>query len=771
MRGLQLDRTRAAKVRTIRACLMFAAYVCLIAAALCANGAVTEKSTPEMSSKKMENERRKQTKRVYSLLDHSLRICMFAFLSAVFAGLTLGVMCANTFTLEIIAESGPLPDCTYAATVLPLRKQGHKTLCTLIISNMLCNVLIVQEFSDVFDVIEAIKTRGSTTHVVDDSGSSLYKFIVSTFIIVIFAEILPMSICRSKYSLRVAAAGSIFVKVAMILTYPISASLGWFLDKVVGSEETGLLYDKKELRKLMVVHYEREGEHDTTMATSELNLLLAAMDFHERKVGDIMTPLAETTYVKDTELITPDFVERLWMSGRSRVPVESAPGVFENVLVVKDLMTVNVSNEFAPLTVAQVVKAKDRLFAMVCSNTPLPSMLKFFLEAQTHMAVVFEEVTNASGVAVNHGFVTDLDATYRPHAPHRSFGSTPPKIVGIVTMEDVVEELISSEIYDEYDRYDPVVHPTRYASVDLPGNGKYPHQLNVPREPEKPPRVNFYSYLTHPTEQIPLTEAQVWAVAYFLNRTVECFYAWQPPYIKLLLDECKDLQISTTSDGLTNSAAEVPLNSPPEHSMETSHSATSSIAGGRAGNSTTNAIFRGDHTQFLNAAVDESHILYKRGIRTDKFLLVLGGRVELLVGSENFRSKLQSFNYIGEEALTKPFFVPDFSAVVMTAARVYCISKDLYEKYQSYQTISRHRNSNVRILGPGSPLTIRRTPSRANFSSPSPFPEKEALLGHRSDSAQHHNAKGPQQPYGTFNAGNNTNAQNNNNSNNSKKTM
>ncbi|KPA78447.1 hypothetical protein ABB37_06074 [Leptomonas pyrrhocoris] len=747
MGALLLDRARAANVRKIRACLMFGAYMCLIAAALCANGVMSQKDATDAAKKKLENERWKQTKRVYSLLDHCLRICMFAFLSAVFAGLTLGVMCANTFTLEIIAESGPLPDCTYAATVLPLRKQGHKTLCTLIITNMLCNVLIVQEFSEVFDVIEAIQTRGSSTHVVDDSGSALYKFIVSTFIIVVFAEILPMSICRSKHSLRVAAAGSIFVKVAMILTYPISASLGWFLDKVVGSEETGLLYDKKELRKLMVMHYEREGLSDANMATSELNLMLATMDFHERKVCDIMTPLAEMTYVQETDLITPDFVERLWMSGRSRVPVESAPGVFEHILVVKDLMTVNVSNEFAPLTVAQVVKAKDRLFAMVCSNTLLPSMLKFFLEAQTHMAVVFEEVTNASGATVGPCFVTDFDLAHRTSAPHRSFGGTAPKIIGIVTLEDVVEELISAEIYDEYDRYEPVEHATRYNSLDIPGNGRHPHQLNVPREPEKPPRVNFYSYLTHPTEEIPLTEAQVWAVAYFLNRAVECFYAWQPPFIKLLLDECKDIQILSPPERQANSVTEAPLRTPLEPSMDTTHSAASSFYGGRGSSFAAPSLYRGDHRQFINAAADESHILYKRGIRTDKFLLVLGGRVELLVGSENFRSKLQSFNYIGEEALTMPFFVPDFSAIVTAAARVYCIPKELYEKYLSYQTISRHRNNNVRILGPGSPLTIRLSPARSTFN-PSPAPEKESLLGSQSEGSHHHSPRG--QPYGTF---------------------
>lgn len=689
-----------------------------------------------MSEKKQASELRKQKKRVYTLLDHCLRICMFAFLSAVFAGLTLGVMCANTFTLEIIAESGPTPDCKYAATVLPLRKQGHKTLCTLIISNMLCNVLIVQEFSDVFDVIEAIRTQGTSTHVIDDSGSAIWKFAVSTFVIVLFAEILPMSICRSKYSLRVAAAGSIFVKVAMLLTYPLSAPLGWFLDIVVGSEETGQLYDKKELRKLMQMHYEREGGEDTHMAKSELNLLLAAMDFHECKVRDIMTPLEKTTYVKESDLITPDFVEMLWHSGRSRVPVESSPGVFESILVVKDLMTVNTSSEYAPLTVSQVVKAKDRLFAMVCGATSLPSVLKFFLEAQTHMAVVFEEDEHGS-CAAGPTLVTDFEATWRAESPAgRSFNNAMPKIIGIVTLEDVVEELLASEIYDEYDRYDPVEPESRPTPAEVPGNSRYANALNLPKEPEHPPRVNFYSYFTHPTEAIPLTEPQVWAVAYYLSRTLRCFYGWQLPYIKLLLDECTDTQLCSIPASMQNSTSELARGTPTDQNLET-QSTTSSQVGNASGLPSRTQFFNGGHHQFLNAAPSESHILYSRGIRSDRFLLVLGGRVELLVGSEAFRTKLQSFTYIGEDALTSPFFVPDFSAIVISAARFYSISRGLFEKYLSYQSLSRHRSSTVRILGPppsNPPTTLRPSASRQALSALAGN-ERESLLGNRGDTA------------------------------------
>ncbi|KAG5503591.1 hypothetical protein JIQ42_05812 [Leishmania sp. Namibia] len=724
---------RASTVRSMRLCAMLASYGVFLAMTLSANGVPLSKDPSPVTDEKTVNANRKQTMHVYTFFDHVLRVCVFAFLSAVFAGLTLGVMCANTFTLEIIAESGPTPDSDYAAALLPLRKQGHKTLSTLIISNMLCNVLIVQELSDVFDVVEAIRTRGSSAHVVDDSGSGIWKFVVSTLVILLFTEILPMSICRSKHSLRVAAAGSAFVKVAMILTYPLSASLGWFLDVVVGSEETGQLYDKKELRKLMVMHYERHGDDDARMPKSELNLLLAAMDFHERKVRDIMTPIEKTTYVRGTDLITLDFLEALWKSGRSRVPVESAPGAFESVLVVKDLMTVNTSLELSPLTVAQVVKAKDRAFAMVCAMTSLPSMLKFFLEAQTHMAVVFEEDANAIGAAIP-SIVRDFDAPWRVESSMpRCLASPQPKIVGIVTMEDVVEELLASEIYDEYDRYEAVEHEPRYAAVHIPGDDHYPNTLHLPTEPETAPRVNFYSYFTHPTESIPLTDSQVWAVAYYLNRTIPCFYSWQPPYIKLLLEECKDLQLCAIVPSLQNITAELPMSSQGDQITD-DRSFTSLQTGSVPRASSWSQLFsKGSHAHFLNAARDKSHILFSRGIRSDRFLLVLGGCVELLVGAEAFRSKLQSFNYIGEEALTTPFFVPDYSAIVITAARVYSISKALFDKYLYYQSISRQHSSNVRILGPGSQSSLRSSTSRPALATMASN-EREGLLSHRTDS-------------------------------------
>ncbi|EPY31198.1 hypothetical protein STCU_00065 [Strigomonas culicis] len=704
----------------------FILYFAFLAAAV-----QRQNSNEGLSERQLQNERRRHTKRVYALLDNMFRICVFMFLSAVFAGLTLGVMCANVFTLEIIAESGPVPDCKYAETLLPLRKQGHKTLCTLIVSNMLLNVLIAEEFTEVFTIFYAIVGESTDpSEMPSERTIAIYSFLASTISILVFAELIPMSICRSKYSLKVAAAGSMFVYVAMFLTYPVSVPLGKLLDWVVGNEETGQTYDRRELRKLMALHVEHEDKSGNNLAKSELDLLLAAMDFHERTVKDIMTPIARVTFVHEDDLITPDFVERLWLSGRSRVPVVAANGQFSDILVVKDLMSVSLLHEFEAVTVANVVSETNRLFAMVNGNTNLPSMLKFFQDAKTHMAVVFaDESADAVGSPNHEGH---LDATTR-----RSVNFRRPQqadVIGIVTMEDVVEELLNDEIYDEYDRYDPA--DTKTPSIKTKVDNRT--DVVLPLEPQKQPRVNFYSYFTHPEADVPLTEGQVWAVAYFLNRTVKCFMGWSPPYIKLLLDEIKDEQLVALEPTKSN-----------EHTPVTA--VASELPNANASCSTNNtsvpvAHLRGDHTQFLSRVAEERFVLYAKGVSADHFTLVLGGRVDMLVGNDNFSSKLLSFDSIGEEALTSNFYVPEFSAAVLSSARVYRIPKATFEKCLSYQSIRENRKSHIRVLGGKSSQKAQsRTRSRgAEIGDPLEFSTQKCTLPSGLSS-------GSNKAYGTFN--------------------
>lgn len=59
-----------------------------------------------------------------------------------------------------------------------------------------------------------------------------------------------------------------------------------------------------------------------------------------------------------------------------------------------------------------------------------------------------------------------------------------------------------------------------------------------------------------------------------------------------------------------------------------------------------------------------STLMYEKDKPADKCTLILGGKVTVLAGSENFRSDLSSWSLLAPRALTGDLYVPDFSAYV-----------------------------------------------------------------------------------------------------------
>eukprot|EP00566_Odontella_aurita_P002749 CAMPEP_0113541842 /NCGR_PEP_ID=MMETSP0015_2-20120614/9269_1 /TAXON_ID=2838 /ORGANISM="Odontella" /LENGTH=938 /DNA_ID=CAMNT_0000441819 /DNA_START=97 /DNA_END=2914 /DNA_ORIENTATION=- /assembly_acc=CAM_ASM_000160 len=62
-------------------------------------------------------------------------------------------------------------------------------------------------------------------------------------------------------------------------------------------------------------------------------------------------------------------------------------------------------------------------------------------------------------------------------------------------------------------------------------------------------------------------------------------------------------------------------------------------------------------------------ILYKKGAPSDVCTLILGGRVTVLAGSDNFKSDVSSWAVLASNALANPTYIPDFSAYVSEKCR------------------------------------------------------------------------------------------------------
>lgn len=110
-------------------------------------------------------------------------IVLFLCSSALFSGLTLGLMSLDKTGLEIVMGGDDPQAALYAKKIYPIRENGNLLLCTLLLGNVAVNALL--------SIFLAAYTGG------------IIGFVSSTFLIVIFGEIVPQALVRLVLVLHV----------------------------------------------------------------------------------------------------------------------------------------------------------------------------------------------------------------------------------------------------------------------------------------------------------------------------------------------------------------------------------------------------------------------------------------------------------------------------------------------------------------------------------------------------------------------------------------
>lgn len=324
-------------------------------------------------------------------------IFLFLMLSGLFSGLNLGLMALECTELKILEKCGDESEKKHAKKIYPIRKRSNYLLCTLLLGNVLVN--------------------NSLTLLLDDLTSGLVAIILSTFGIVVFGEIVPQAIC-SRHGLAIGAKTLWITKIFMVITFPLSFPISKFLDVLLG-KEIRTVYNRKRLMEFIRLTKDFNDLHN-----DEVDIISGALELSKKTVGDIMTKLNDVFMVPITSVLNFETVSEIMKSGYSRIPVYD--GEKENVvalLSIKDLAFVDPDTETHLKTLCEFY---NHPIHFVFEDTTLDIMLNEFKKGRSHMAFV-RRVNNEE----------DGDPFYQ--------------LIGIVTLEDVIEEIIQSEIIDETD--------------------------------------------------------------------------------------------------------------------------------------------------------------------------------------------------------------------------------------------------------------------------------------------------------------------------------
>jgi Cyclin M transmembrane N-terminal domain len=232
-----------------------------------------------------------------AFLPDAVQIVLIVFLvvvSGLFSGLTLGFLSLDKTGLEILMDSDDPSSASYARKIYPIRVKGNELLCTLLLGNTAANALLSILIADRF--------------------GGIVGALSSTFVILIFGEIVPQAIC-SRYALYIGSRAVPLVKCIMIIFYPIAKPLALALDYALG-EELATTYSGKEFMKLLQIHVEENMlDHDTA------NTMTGALKYKNLPVREVMTPLANVFMLKTDEKLNFETIAKIFKTGYSRIPV------------------------------------------------------------------------------------------------------------------------------------------------------------------------------------------------------------------------------------------------------------------------------------------------------------------------------------------------------------------------------------------------------------------------------------------------------------------
>ena len=232
--------------------------------------------------------------------------------------------------------------------------------------------------------------------------------------IVIFGEIIPQSVCV-RYGLPIGAWMSPLVLVLMWILAPVAWPTAKLLDRLLG-EDHGTTYKKAGLKTLVTLH-KSLGAAGEQLNQDEVTIISAVLDLKAKPVGDIMTPMGDVFTMSADTVLNESTMEKILSAGYSRIPIH-APDNEENfvgMLLVKMLITYDPEDAKPVRDFALATLPETR------AETSCLDIVNFFQEGKSHMVLVSEFPGDESGA------------------------------LGVVTLEDVIEELIGEEIIDESD--------------------------------------------------------------------------------------------------------------------------------------------------------------------------------------------------------------------------------------------------------------------------------------------------------------------------------
>jgi len=283
-----------------------------------------------------------------------------------------------------------------AELTLAISDKYDAFLSTILIGNNIVNIALTA-----IATVQFVNLFADT----EISGSAV-STAVTTVVVLIFGEISPKTVAKEKAD-GFAMAVAPIVNIIMILFTPLCLIFSaWkrLLKVIFKIGETKAMTDEE------IMTIVDEATQDGGIGEQEGELIRSAIEFTDAEVEAIMTPRVDVVAI-DKES-TPEEISAMFRtSGFSRLPVYEE--TIDNIVGILHEKDFYYARKDGCTDITPLLKKPF----MITGHVKISRLLTQFQQAKTHMALVLDD-----------------------------YGGT----MGIVTLEDVIEELVG-DIYDEHD--------------------------------------------------------------------------------------------------------------------------------------------------------------------------------------------------------------------------------------------------------------------------------------------------------------------------------
>lgn len=276
-----------------------------------------------------------------------------------------------------------------AKRVLPFRLNSHLSLAAILFSN--------------------IGAVSASSLVLEKHINGLLAGLLSTLLIVTFGEVLPQAFFIHR-ALRLTSKLAPLLRIMIIVTFPVAKPLQLLLDRLFKDYGTPL----QSRRELGLVISEHVDSAESELDDDEVEIIRGALQLSEKRVSDIMTPIRKVYKLLPTDIINGAKIDEIKEQGWSRIPIINQQlTTCYGVLLMKDLVDIDFDEQDI-----RIIDLPLYPVEIVGGRTALDTLLRKYIKNGTHLVPVERN----------------------------------DKIIGISTIEDLLEEIVGHEIEDETDR-------------------------------------------------------------------------------------------------------------------------------------------------------------------------------------------------------------------------------------------------------------------------------------------------------------------------------